>query len=369
MKWINLLFNIVLALFIGVAAQTYLGLNAYATAGGILVAGASLPYLAKDMNMSFMAIQKEIWQNHIEEEIFKDNSFLRMSYNADEYVINGKVVHIPQSGGSGTVVKNRTSVPATVRKRTDTDIVYVLDEFTTDPVLIPHADTKELSYNKIQSVLGEDRDKIVQSVAEETIFNWLNSPVWQSYGATSLPAGAKLLTTGAATPATAPAATGNRKKATLTDLQMMQNYFRTQNRWFPGQMHCMLTPNMLMECFPADSVVTATYMQNVTEEERRNGILMKAQGWNIMSRSSVARTATNGDIKAPGAAGATTDDEASLFWYQQSVEFAFGGVVAFENQGDPQFYGDVYSFLARSGSRARRTGYEGIALLRQDKSS
>lgn len=369
MKWINLLFNIMVALFIGVAAQTYLGLNAYATAAGIMATGALLPKMAKDVNMSFMAIQKEIWQNHIEQEIFADNSFLQFCHRADDNVLNGRVVHIPQSGGSGNSGKNRSTLPATVRKRTDTDIIYLCDEFTTDPVLIPHADTKELSYDKINSVLGEDRDKLVTSVAEETIYNWLNSPVWSPYGATALPAGAKILTTGDTVTASAPDATGNRKGASLTDLQRMQNYFRNQNRWFPGKMYAMLTPNMLMECFPANSVITATYMQNVTEKEQREGVIFKAQGWNIMSRTSVARTATDGTIKAPGAAGATTDDEASLFWYKEAVELAWAGVEAFENEGDPQYYGDIYSFLTRSGSRARRTGYEGVALLRQAKDS
>ena len=65
----------------------------------------------------------------------------------------------------------------------------------------------------------------------------------------------------------------------------------------------------------------------------------------------------------------TTDNEAAMFWYKDAVEFAFGGVEAFEKIGDPQFYGDVYSFLARTGSRARRVGYEGIALLQQAPSS
>ena len=340
------------------------------TAIGAFVTGTALSFAnIKTPGFALMAIQVEIWQNHIEEEIFKDNAFLRMSHNADSYVINSKAVHIPQSGGSGNVVKNRTSLPATVRKRTDTDVIYLLDEFTTDPVLIPNADTKELSYDKRASVLGEDRDKLVEAVAEETIYNWLKSPVYGTYGATTLPSGSVLSTTGANVPATAPSATGLRKAGTRTDLQSMQTFFRQKKRWFEGKMHAMLPPTMLAELFPADSVVTATYMQNVTEAERRNGVIMKAYGWNIMVRSSVARLQTDGTILAPGAAGTTTDNEAALFWYQDAVEFAFGGVEAFEQIGAPEYYGDLYSFLTRAGSRARRVGYEGIALLQQAPSA
>ncbi|WP_255584618.1 hypothetical protein [Zunongwangia sp. SCSIO 43204] len=333
------------------------------------ITGTALKFIPENKKLAFMAIQVQIWENHIEQEIFKDNTFLRMSHNADDNVINSRAVHIPQSGGSGNVVKNRTNLPASVRKRNDTDVIYLLDEYTTDPVFIPNADTKELSYDKRNSALGEDRDKIVETVAEETIYNWLHSPVFESYGATSLPAGNVLQTTGAEVIATAPGATGNRKAASIADLQRMQTYFRQNKRWFEGQMYCLLSPADLATMFPADSVLTATYMQNVTEKERREGVILKAQGWNIMTRNSVAYVADDGTIKAPGAVGAATDDEASMFWYKDAVEFAMGGVEAFENLRDPQYYGDIYSFLVRSGGRARRAGYEGIALLKQAKTA
>lgn len=354
---------IIAALFFGPSVS----LAAESLATGF-VTGTVMSYFPHS-NFAMMGLQVQIWENHIEQEIFKDNTFLRKSHNADEYVVNSKAVHIPQSGGSGNVVKNRTTVPANVRKRNDSDVIYLLDEFTTDPIYIPNADTKELSYDKRNSALGEDRDKLIQTIAEETIYNWLNSPVFESYGATALPAANVLTTTGAAIAATAPGATGNRKAATITDLQTMRTFFMRANRWFENKMYCLLDPGDLATMFPADSAVTATYMQNVTEQERREGVILKCQGWKIMTRSSVVTVANDGTIKAPGAVSAIDDDAASLFWYEDAVEFAFGGVEAFEKLGDPQFYGDVYSFLARSGARARRSGYEGIALLKQAKSA
>jgi len=365
MRLLAIVLNLFLALTLGVAAQLTLGLNAYAVGGAITAlqfVQSSKPSLK---GLAIMAIQVEIWQNHIEEEIFKDNTFLRYSKNADEYVLEGKVVHIPQSGGSGNVVKNRSSLPATVRKRTDTDVIYLLDEFTTDPVLIPNADLAELSYDKRNSVLGEDRDNLIQSVAEETLMNWIQSPAYGTYSASTIPASRILLTTGSNVAATAPSATGTRKAATLNDLQRMKTKFMQENRWKEGKMYCMLTPSMLQELFPADSVITATYMQSVTEQERREGVMMKAQGWKIMSRSSVYRIDADDEILSPGEAGSTTDDEASLFWYESAVEYGFGGVVAYQDPGNPLYYGDVYSFLVRSGGRAVRADYLGIALLRQ----
>jgi hypothetical protein len=366
MKLTKFLFSVVLALLIGSAANTVFGANAYAVAGGVLAAGAVAPYLSKQVaqQSGILSITVQIWQKHIEEEIFKDNSFMRKSYNADEYVIGGKIVHIPQSGGSGNVEKNRTTLPATVRKRTDTTVLYALDAYTTDPVLIPNVDTKELTYDKRSSVLGEDMDKIKQEAAEWTLYNWVQSPLLAGVAATALPNGNKFLTTGASVAAQGPM-TGNRNAASRNDLQTLQNYFRTINRWVEGKMHIMLPPAFLMQMYPADSIITATLMQSVTEAERRAGVLLKDQGFNIMSRSSVLTSTAAGVVRAPGEAGAVTDGLAALAWYEESVELAMGTIDAFEKLRDPQFYGDVYSFEVRVGGRARRADYRGVAILRQ----
>ena len=119
-----------------------------------------------------MAIQKEIWMAAIIEGLFASNSFLSKAFNADEYVNNGKIVHIPNAGAASGTKKNRTSLPATVNKREDIDITFALDEYTTDPVLIPHADTVELSYDKRQSVLRQDKLKLQDNVALDFIYNW-----------------------------------------------------------------------------------------------------------------------------------------------------------------------------------------------------
>lgn len=365
-KFAAYLFNVVMLVAIGTMLFGYsTPLLAGALVTGMLT-GTALSFMPTK-GLSLMAIQVQIWQNHIEEEIFKDNSFLRYSHNADANVINSKVVHIPQSGGSGNVVKNRSSLPATVRKRTDTDVIYLLDEYTTDPVLITSADKHELSYEKRSSVLGEDQDKLVQTVAEETLQNWVRTPAYGTYAASELPADRVFETSGDNIAATASGASGSRKAATLADLQKIKTRMMRENKWVEGKMYGLLTPDMEAELFPPGTTATATYMQSATEEERRKGVIYKVQGFKLMTRSSVFRLLADGSVLPPEALGSATDDEASLFWYEKSVEYAFGGVQAFQDQGKPEYYGDVYSFLARSGGRARRRDYLGIALLKQGK--
>lgn len=116
-----------------------------------------------------MAIQKEIWMAAIVEGLFASNSFLSKAFNADEYVNNGKIVHIPNAGAASGTKKNRTELPAKVTKRTDIDVTFPLDEYTTDPVLIPNADTVELSYDKRESVLRNDKLKLQDDVALDFI--------------------------------------------------------------------------------------------------------------------------------------------------------------------------------------------------------
>jgi len=378
MKKINfksLLYNIVMALLIGIVASTTVGANLYAVAGGTFALGFVISFIRPIIaprwknGVLMMAVQKEIWQDHIEEEIFKDNGFLKFAKQVSKEHINGRAVHIPQSGGSGNVVKNRNTFPASIRTRTDDDVIYLIDSYSTDPVKIPNVDNYQLSYDKRNSVLGEDRNKLTQSVAEHMLINWITTPAMGSYSVSTIPASRILLTTGDAALATAPDATGNRKKAVLGDLQRMATKFRQENRWFENKMYAMLTPQMIADLFPADSVVTATYMQSVTEEERRAGIIAKVQGWNIMSRSSVYIIDGAGDFKLPGEAGATTDDEASLFWTSEAVEYAMGDMDFFEQLKAPTHYADIFSMEVFTGGRARRNDYLGLGILKQDKSA
>lgn len=363
-KATNYLYNVlVLTLILALFGIQPVAALPFAAAGG-LISGAVLGYAQKSFShfSLMMAVQKEIWENDIEEQIFKDNSFVRLSFRADDFV-NGRAVHIPQSGGSGNVSKNRGTLPANVRKRTDADVIYIIDEYTTDPVLITNADTVELSYDKRNSVLGEDKNKLSQTVAEEMLYNWLND--FTTGTAVPLPATNFVYTTGKIVPATAPGATGYRFSASINDLQSASTLLRSQNRWFEGQMNSLASSNMQAQMFPADSLTTATYMQSATEEERRKGFLMKAQGFGIMQRSTVVIVSAAGVIQPPGAATAVGDCEAILCWYTLAVETAYGTTKMFEQIGAPEYYGDLYSFLVRMGGRPRRADFLGLCLIVQ----
>lgn len=357
-KPLNLLYNLIVAILV----SFIFSINIFYTVGVSLLIGVALGFRKSHAvaGLLYTSIQKEIWLGDIEEAIFKDNSFIKKSKDVSGDVLGGKVVHHPQSGGPGNIVKNRTSLPASVRQRTDTINTYALDEYTSDPLFIPNADTIQLSYNKRDSAIGEDKLKLQQEVAENMLYSW-------TYG---LPSQRVLRTLGVKedgsddfVPATAPGATGTRRATRVTDLQIGRTFLGNENRFFSTNMNALVPTNLTAQLFPANSLVTTTAMASVSEQERRNGLMYRAQGFDITERSSVVIVDANGNLKAPGAASDPTDSEGILLWWGMAVEQAMGFMDFFEKLGDPQYYGDIYSFIIYMGGAACRTNKEGIIVL------
>ena len=304
-----------------------------------------------------MAVEKEIWQNHIEGNLFKNNEFLNNVVNADQYVLQGKVVHIPQAGGTPSVVKNRSSLPATVTSRTDTDVTYSLDEYTTDPVKIANAEKVELSYDKRESVLSESESALRETIAENILVAFAPS------GATRM-----VRTTGAAVVAHMTDATGNRKKFLPADLKaagakLDKDGVSIEDRF------CLMSSDMYQQF--TDALTETQYRDFSKAYDEKSGVVGKMHGITIYKRASVLTytNATPPVVKAYGAAGAATDNDAVLVWQKNALERAVGEIVAYENIGDPTYYGDLYSFLVRMGGRKRRNDQKGVLVIVQDASA
>ena len=301
-----------------------------------------------------MAIQKEIWQDHIEGNLFKNNEFLLASTDAGQYVLQGKVVHIPQAGATANIVKNRSSLPATVVQRTDTDITYTLDEYTTDPILIPNAETFELSYNKRESVLSEYESSLRQTVADNILVEW--SPTGGL--------GTIIRTSGVSTASTLAGTTGNRTKLTVNDLKNAQLQLNKQNVPMEGR-YALLSADMFQQL--TDDMTATQYRDFSAAYDVKDGVLGRLFGFNIMMRGGVV--SYNNDtapvVNSYGATPAATDNDGVLCWQIGAVERALGQIKFFERIGDPTFYGDVYSVSVRMGARIRRSDAKGIVAIVQ----
>lgn len=298
-----------------------------------------------------MAIQKEIWQQTIVEGLFAENSFMSKAVNDDVYVNQGKKVHIPNAGAPSKVEINRATIPATVTTRTDTDVEYTLDELTTDPIRIPHADTVELSYNKRNSVISQDRAQLLSKAAEQMLYNWA-------------PDKDHLVKTSGSKEAVAhtPNATGNRKSLVKADILQLMVKFNADDLPQEGR-YLLLDAQMYAQLLNDLSESDKWMFQNSANVQR--GILGQLYGFNIMQRSTVLRYATDDTLSKWSTAGAATDNAAGLAWQQGCVSRALGEVKVFDSVDNPTYYGDIYSFLVRVGGAIRRNDKKGIYALVQ----
>ena len=305
-------------------------------------------------------VETEFWVNYIIQRLWKDNKFLMQAYSDDQYVVGGKIVHIPQPGSKPTVVKGRSSFPASAVRRTDTDILYALEEYSTDPTHIQDAEKVELSYSKIDSVLGDHAGTINEAVADDMIVKWLQS----------LPSTNIVETSGAVIASKVAGQTGNRLAMTFNDLKKARLAMNLQN--IPGEdRFALIEENMFDEL--TDSLSATQYKDFSQMYDASTGVVGKLFGFQVMTRSSVAMSAGslisgNLVVNALGASISATDKVTSICWQKNSVTRALGEVKFFEQTNNPQFYGDVYSALLRMGGRRRRADNAGVIAIRQKES-
>ncbi len=298
-----------------------------------------------------MAVQVEIWERDIVEKIYTGNPHLNLCVNSDSYVLEGKVVHIPQAGAAPSVQKNRSSLPAAVTKRTDTDITYALDEYTSDPIHIPNADTCELSYDKRASVLADTQLALNETVGVTMLRNWAPTGVSRI-----------IRTTGDATATHMIGSKGQRKKIVKQDLKAAQKQMNKDGMPSEGR-YAIFDADMLDQL--TDGLTDTEQRDYLRAYDEKNGVLGKLYGFTILSRSYVL--GYNGSVPIePGGSGSAPDCAAVLCWHTSAVERALGSVKFFENQGDPTYYGDIYSALVRMGGRVRRADQKGIMVIAQD---
>lgn len=291
-----------------------------------------------------MALNKQVWLNTIVENFFPDNSFATKSID-DSIFVNNKTVHIPNAGAPSGVVINRTQKPASVNQRADQDLTYDMDELTTNPIYIPNIDTVELSYDKRQSILWNDRMELQKHAHQNLLYRWFV-------------AGKVIETEGSARDThTSTTATGKRKALTKDTILKLMTIFNQDDVPATGR-YILL-----------DAVMYADLLKDLTEKElsaflasadAQKGVLGNLYGFDIMERSQVLRLTAGKALLKWSEDAAATELAAGLAWQEQCVSRALGETKMFDSTDDPTYYGDIYSFLARVGGSYRRYDKKGI---------
>lgn len=347
--------------------------TAFGATAGVVAFGVSA-IIKTPQGALLTTVTPEIWTDYIIGNLFKDNEFLLESIDESQYVMGGGVVHIPQAGSPSKTKRNRKSLPASITRRKDVDVTYVLDEFTTDPRFIPNIDQAELSYDKMDSCMSEDMMYLKQFVAECMMFNW--KPTYY------------ISTTGDATGAHI--GTGNRKAVKIADFMTAKEVF---NKWnIPkADRHVIIDTDMkgqLVRELAANDTKDFSVIYNAKTGEidmlegfkihERSGLVASDSALTSVNNTKYSKW-TNTDLlytpeqladiedEEEQVAAATTSCAVALFYQKGMVARAMGDTKMFDDQGNPTYYGDIYSFLQRTGGRSRRGDGKGVLGLIQAK--
>lgn len=312
-------------------------------------------------NISSCGISVERWQDYIQERFRKDNAFMSLFASHDDYVVGGKTVHIPQMGTKPTVNKNPSSWPLTASQRTDTIASYDLNHYITDPTQVTNAEAAEISYDKMDSVLGDHVAEIAERAADEMLIVSLDE----------LP-GAKVVRTtgGSGASETAPKITGqvgNRLICHHVDLKACQLALNLQN--IPKvNRYAILESNCLDEL--TDSLNDSQLNAFNQYYNAQTGQIGRLYGFDIFERSNVAIAADalsggNLDVDAYGAAVAATDQVANLLFYGPNIASAMGVINPMHDVDRPEYGGDIMNVELRHGGRRKYTAGDGVIALVQ----
>ena len=294
-----------------------------------------------------MALQKEIWINSIVGLLFADNTFAARSVNHSAFVTD-KTVHVPNAGSAPNVVKNRSSFPGTASQRTDYDLTYDINEYSTDPVHLQHSEEVELSYNKRESILKQMKTALADNVHADLVVSWVPSGY------------AKVGTSGAAAPAHMSSSTGNRQAMTKADVLAVKNLFDLDD--IPQTGRCMLLDAVMYNQLMSSLSESEAAAFNASVDAQR-GILGRLYGFDFYMRSTVLRVNAAGTTINPTAAATTS--AAGIAWQEDCVSRAEGEHKIFDDSDNPLYYGDVMSALVRAGGHYMRNDKKGVAVIYQ----
>lgn len=304
-----------------------------------------------------MALIKEVWVKYIQNALNQDAAFINRGTDHSEFVAYG-TVHLPQSGANPTIVVNPTVFPLPINQRTDTDLTYSLNQYAFEPTLITNIDALQVSYDKMDSVLGQKKTTMVERIGTQVAFTWSAS------GAANI-----VETTGTAGASLPPGGTGTRKAVALIDIANLAKKLDKDNIPQSGRT-LLMNADMFWELFTISDVVRASY-NGFKTNALATGVIAQLFGFDIYVRPTVsiyAKTATA--PTAVGTAAAADDRLACIAFHSSVVSKALGSMTPMLNagsngNGDPTYLGKIFNLEVMLGSAIMRSDNKGVAALVQ----
>lgn len=310
-------------------------------------------------------IPAEIFADYIVEKLRRTNPHIDLCVDESKYVKGGALVHIPQSGNSPDVVKNRSVFPAVALQRGDTMITYNLDVYSTDPVHVSWDETAEISYDKTDSVLNDHTTTLIESCGDNICYNWVHGlvKVGNAYNTVTIPATNIIRTSGEQEDVNPEdGQTLQRCALHYRDLQTAQA--KANKAGVPkDRRYAMIESYMYQQLIDSFSANQMAAFQGTADLAK--GVVGMFAGWKILERGLVVNFDENDVPLPPEQALSATDNIGCLCWHVESVTKAKGDIVPFQNENDALHYGDVMSSLLKHGGRCRRQDWKGLYAIVQ----
>jgi hypothetical protein len=302
-----------------------------------------------------MAIQKEIWLQAIEDNLYKGLEAIISVSRDDSSFVNNKTIHIPSAGTAPTISSGNSTYPVAITERTDNDLSYDLTNYEIGPLRLGWADQLQLSYDKTLSIANDFLGNLSDRMAKEFMAKWY-------YKAS----GSLVATTGTSTTTNwlGGSAAGALKHLTGADVRNAAKILDRQV--IPsGDRYLLLDPDMFWQL-----------MADLDYQAARLGVFAglptapgPVYGFTVIQMPYVAAVNTSDVIITPAAADgsftyASTDRPIGLAVHKGSLSMAITSVEGFVEEKAPSYFGDVLSASIYGGASYRRYDGKGVVAIR-----
>lgn len=290
--------------------------------------------------VSLFGLNKQIWINQIMENFYEGGGHLLRSKDMTEFV-EFNTINLAAAGVSPEVLINNTTYPIAVEEREDTPLAIPLASFDTVNTVVRDAESVELSYNKMESVISGHRNALQEKTAEYGTHGWAPqtddsfTPVFGTTGAES-------------------AYEASRKAITLKDIAKAQLKLDLLKVPKKGRV-LVLNPVHQADLMLADTALFKAFTN------LKAGEVLPLFGFDIYVSNMTAKYNKNTGAKVAfgAAAASSTDSASSLFYYEQEVMKADGEIGMFDRLRDPEVRGDIVGFNKRFIALPIRNKYQG----------
>lgn len=117
-------------------------------------------------------LQKEIWIDKLKESFYSQYGWLEKVDDWSQYAENN-TINFAAVGSDPVVLKNNSTYPIVAAQRTDTALTVVMDYYdTTTSRIYWNREEVEAAYDKLKSVLKQHKQKLLQDIVTECLWNY-----------------------------------------------------------------------------------------------------------------------------------------------------------------------------------------------------